>query len=60
MRKILQNGGDIWSFQKQTPVNTMYYLYTFNKIPFEPVHIMLSKCLTYSTNKFVYLLLIAI
>ena len=37
----------------------MYYLYTFNKITFEPVHIMLSKCLTYSTNKFVYLLLIA-
>ena len=38
----------------------MYYLYTFNNISFEPVHIMLSKCLTYSTNKFVAILLIAI
>ena len=58
--KSYKNCGDIWSFQKQTPENNMYYFYTFNKIPFEPVHIMLSKCLTYSTNTFVYLLLIAI
>ena len=58
--KSYNNYGDVWSFQKQTPEDNMYYLYTFNKISFEPVHIMLSKCLTYSTNKFVDILLIAI
>ena len=58
--KSYTNYGDVRSFQKQTPENNMYYLYTFNKISFEPVHIMLSKCLTYSTNKFVDILLIAI
>ena len=46
---------DFWSFQKLTPENNMYYLYTLNKIPFDPVHIMLSKCLPYSTKKFNYL-----
>ena len=29
--KSYRNCGDIWSFQKQTPENNMYYLYTFNK-----------------------------
>ena len=55
---------DFWSFQILTPENNMYYLYTFNNILFEPVNIMLSKCVTYSISRFDclcdYLLLIAI